>query len=295
MTSDPFTRAFFAAWSGEPPDDAASLHPTLETMHRQGQHAWPGVEVAAEDFGRFLAPRVPSDVEPGAHLRALRASDLYLVCGCVQGSERAAASFRAHTMPAIRRAARRIEALTLDDLTQDLYRHLFLPDPGRSARIERYTGEGDVRVWVGVVATRMAIDALRRRGPERNADEAIIERWAQTMHTTEFEHLPGQYRTELKAAFGRTLRGLSARDRNVLRYHLDGLTADQVGRIYNVHRVTVARWLSRIRHELYEGTRAALCVRLGAERGDVESIMRMVDREVSLSIDRLLRSEGGGR
>lgn len=253
-----------------------------------GTTAWPKVNVGTEAFARFVAPRVPPVADPVAHLADLSAAGLFLSCGCALGMSPAAAAFVEHVRPVVHQAAKRDPSRAAEDLEQDVYRRLFLVDSQRDAKIFGYTGQGDLRTWVGVVATRIAINAARKKTPGHS--NTIIERWAETVTSHEFNYLATECEREFKAAFASAVGQLSARDRNVLRYHLGNLTADQIGRIHRVHRVTVARWLSRIRTQLLEVTRTALQAQLRASHRDVESVMRLVDGEVCLSLNRLLAS-----
>src|SRR6185295_9105601 len=94
-----------------------------------------------------------------------------------------------------------------------------------------------------------------------------------------------KYRLRFKAAIEAALAGLSERDRGVLRFTVEqGLTAHQVGRLYGVHRVTVARWIRSIRDTLV----TAIVAHLGVERSEVDSMLRLFRSQMSLSVQRLL-------
>jgi RNA polymerase sigma-70 factor, ECF subfamily len=259
-----------------------------EAFYLRARSAWPGIELSDEVFAAFTTERlVGADAEADA-LRRLAAEDLYLVCACLQGSERAARKFRAYVQRDVDDAVRRIDPAAADDVAQNVFRRLFLTEGDRPPKIAHYQGKGDIRRWVRVVATRLAIDARRQHRSETPLHEHLLERLPDEGDGAELEHLQRTYRRAFKDAFAAAVGELTDRQRNVLRYHVDGLTADQIGRMYNVHRVTVARWLSAIRGALLHGTRGTLRARLDVEHVDVDSIMRIVDGEVTLSIDRLL-------
>lgn len=83
---------------------------------------------------------------------------------------------------------------------------------------------------------------------------------------------------------------LPRRDRNVLRHHvLDGTNAAEIGAIYKVHRVTVARWLSAIRGRLFVATRERLAEALRVESHELSTILRLVDTQIVHSVADLLR------
>ena len=58
----------------------------------------------------------------------------------------------------------------------------------------------------------------------------------------------------LEHGLAHALERLSPRERNVLRMHYGhALSIDAIGRVYGVHRATVARWLSTARESLRTG------------------------------------------
>ncbi len=260
----------------------------VEHALAEGQTRWPDVSVDAETFGAFLLERVDAEADPAAVIPTLHVTDLYLVCACLVGSERAALRFREHVFDVVEVAVRRIDASSTEDVVQGVYARLFLAEQQRPPKIQHYRGKGDLRRWIGVVASRFAIDMRRSDRTGEPFAAELIERIAGTSDSHELDVLQRTYRREFKQAFAVAVASLDERQRNVLRYQLDGMTADQVGRMYNVHRVTVARWLSRIRQTLLEQTRATLRINLGVDNRDVDSIMRMVDGGISVSMDRLI-------
>src|SRR5262249_46581288 len=105
----------------------------------------------------------------------------------------------------------------------------------------------------------------------------------------ELGELKAKYRDQLAAAFRASLATLQPRDRSLLRYQvMDGLTIDEIGAIYKVHRATAARWLAPIRTELVDGTLAKLSAELGVGRASAASIVRLVQSQLELSVVRHL-------
>ena len=71
----------------------------------------------------------------------------------------------------------------------------------------------------------------------------------------------------------------------MLRYHLiDRLNIDQIAAIHDVHRATAARWLVRIRAQLEERTREELRRALGVSGAELDSIIRLIQSQLDLSI-----------
>lgn len=63
----------------------------------------------------------------------------------------------------------------------------------------------------------------------------------------ELSHLKATFAAEFKFALTLAIDELSVRDRNLLRQSvLDGLTIDQLGKLYRVHRATAARWVDDV-------------------------------------------------
>src|SRR5262249_564583 len=140
--------------------------------------------------------------------------------------------------------------------------HLFVGEDA-GPRLGLYAGRGPLRAWVGVAAARTAL--MLRRSQQRTREVSADEDdWAGALATIstnnpELELLKRQY----AAAFGVALRdavgGLEPRQRTVLRMSfVDGLSIDEIGAVYAVHRATAARWIQRACDTLFEKTRALL-------------------------------------
>ncbi|MFC1610733.1 transcriptional regulator, partial [Myxococcota bacterium] len=89
---------------------------------------------------------------------------------------------------------------------------------------------------------------------------------------------------------------LSAKDRNLLRQSLlDGLSIDQLGAIYRVHRATAARWLAGARERVLKETLSALRQRLKIDEAEFKSLINLVRSQLDLSLARLLDKDKGKR
>ena len=103
--------------------------------------------------------------------------------------------------------------------------------------------------------------------------------------------LKARYRSELADAFRAALAELVPRDRTLLRYQMiDGLSIDEIGTIYRVHRATAARWLVGIRDKLVDNTRGRLAAKLGVDTQEAASIVRLVQSQLDVSVIRHLES-----
>ncbi|HZO15742.1 MAG TPA: sigma-70 family RNA polymerase sigma factor [Polyangiaceae bacterium] len=262
--------------------ERSALERTLVEQHARGREAWPGIDLPSPIFIEYLASRVA-----GFSLEELNAPGLYLACACAQGSDAAVRVFRDAYRSDIQRVLTRMGvAAMIDEVSQGVLDALFV-----KGGITGYGGRGELRAWVRVVAVREAYNVLRRsrRDEERElpaADEVVGVR------DPELDRLKAAYRTQFKLAFERAFEALPSRDRTLLRYQfLDGLRLEQIAVIHDVSRATAARWLQRAREQLLEGTRRSMREELNVSRGELDSVMNLIESQLDVSITRLLRRD----
>ena len=71
----------------------------------------------------------------------------------------------------------------------------------------------------------------------------------------------------------------------MLRYHLvEGLSIDEIGAIFRVHRSTAARWLVGIREGLFDATAARSCGSSRSAPRYVDSVLRMIRSRLDASL-----------
>jgi RNA polymerase sigma-70 factor, ECF subfamily len=282
----------------------------LTLAHENARVSWTGIEVSYESFVDHVRARVPTDEQtrqpqPLASLN-LHFDDLYLACACLLGRKGAVERVLGEHKEAIDSVARRVGLTTeaRDDLVQILGERLFVKSddtgpPGATSsappRIAQYTGSGPLRAWIKAVATRIALD-LVRRGPrdkptgEEPSDDLLVARIAdapdvQLAKETDRSHL----REALRSSFAT----LSAQERNLLRYAiLDGLGIDELAKIYQVHRATAARRLVASRDRLAEGVRQYLRTNLQLDESACMSLVRDGLSQVDLTLRTHLPSGG---
>jgi RNA polymerase sigma-70 factor (ECF subfamily) len=267
------------------------LEGVLGDILEHAQAAWPDVHVDEDIFLEYVAQKLPEEATLRSLLE-LKAGDLYLACACVQGDACALAVFETHFFPVIEAALMRRgpTGANLEDVKQLLCQKLLIGDRNRLPKIALYAGRGDLRSWISVTAVREAIDLMRREQRETPMDDNALVELTDPTEDQELQYLKRLYRKEFKAAFQRALGDLPRRERNVLRHHLlDGLNIDQIGALYNVHRATVARWIARSRETLLKATRKALMESLHVNRGEFESIMRLIQSRFEVSIHQYLK------
>ena len=228
----------------------------------------------------------------------IRTADLALAAACAQGDAEAIATVEARYFADLDRALARFEggAALVDEVKQRLRDKLFVGD-GSAPRISSYTGRGDLGRWIRVAATREAIGILRKGKREIPMEEsALAQVLAEGEGDLELAYLKRLYAAEFKSAFQRAITELAPKERTILKYHvLDGLNIDRIGAIHGVHRATVARWIADIRDTLLIRTREILMGQIDVNRAEFESIMRLIQSQLDVSLSRLLREDGPKR
>src|SRR5262249_35851216 len=149
-------------------------------------------------------------------------------------------------------------------------------------------GRGGLVPWLRAAAMRTAIDLMRARR-EFPSDADHLAEVAGTFDPL-LAALKQQYRDEFRTAFRDAAAELTDRERTLLRYRfVDDLTIDEIGVLYRAHRATVARWIATIRESLFEGTRAHLVARLMLSEGELDSVLRLIDSQLEISLDAVIR------
>lgn len=281
---DEALRARFAA--------APDLEETLAAALARASAAWPQLRLAAGVFLPFLARRLPPDSPGTKELARLKLGDLFLLCAYTRGDSRAVVLLERQYLDRVDAGMQRlgVPRALIEDVRQFLHQRLLSSEQGVAWNL-RYSGRGALVRWLYVVATRMALDVLRREGRLVTIEDVHLE-GAMLAEDHETAYLKLHYREAFKAAFQAAFHELSHRDRNVLRYSiLDRLNIEQIGAIYHVHRATVARWIAGAREQLLAGTRVLMLQRIKGADVNFESVMRLIESELEVSVCRLLEEQ----
>jgi RNA polymerase sigma-70 factor (ECF subfamily) len=252
--------------------------------------AWPGVVVPADVFLRHLEAIVARGAAGSVDELLARntASDLYLACACASGDRTALAAFEAHYLDSLDAVLARLDlpAWVVDDVKQDVRQSVLVATDDRPARIGDFTGAGNLRGWLRVVAINSARQILRKVEPATAAASAeLVDVVPSAADDAELELIKLHYREQFRDAFAIALAALDPRDRTLLRQHyLLGLGIGQIAAMYAVHRGTVTRRLERCTNDLLDATRRTLATRMRIERADVDSILRLVRSRLEISI-----------
>jgi RNA polymerase sigma-70 factor (ECF subfamily) len=263
----------------------------LDLRLQEAEGRWPRLRVDDGRFAASLARFVADDADVPSALARLHAVDLLLADACLAGDGAALAAFDGEVVEPLDRvlAHMRLSSATVDDVKQLVRTNLLVPDGDRPPRLSEYSGRGDLRSWVGVVATREALSLLRRDAKTPMPAEDVLVAAASPLTGPELGFLKEHYRDEFRTAFGDALGELAPRDRNVLRHHyVHGLTIDEIGTMYGIHRSNAARRIAKAREQLLTGTRRRLVLGLKVDRREFESIMRLIESRIDVSIQRML-------
>jgi RNA polymerase sigma-70 factor, ECF subfamily len=268
---------------------------------------WPNTDATA--FAQFVSSTLGE-----VPFESLHAKDLWLAFHAGRGLPQAVAALESSCfsdLPNILRA-RRAEPAEVDEVVQRLRDRLLVAEPGEQPKILTYGGRGELRAWVRVAAVRGWLNLKREQGQgatafvnrasslESTADEALA---AEASSDLELELLKGKYKEIFRKAFLDTVTNLAPGARLLLKLHyLDRLSMEDVGKILGVHRLTVLRRLERARQELSEGTKERLEMELRLAPPDVESLLRLIQSRLDVSLQQALAdtqlaqtSTGGGK
>ena len=222
-------------------------------------------------------------------IAAVHAGDLLLASVCATGEVQAIAVFLRRYEEDVLRAARRLRAAGVDpqDLSQELARRAF---SGPSPKIAEYSGRGELRAWVRIVATRLALDVARlKRNGERATDVSAFEGIANASEAPDLAYFRRLYQAEVRAALEAAAQTLSAEDRAALRdHHVLGLSIDDIAAAQGIHRATAARRVQRAREALVDNVRRILDERHGLAGRDLISVMNLVRSQMNITMGRLL-------
>jgi len=272
----------------------------LEEVRLRAQEAWPSLAIAETQFYPYLAARIAGNKTPTELLEEADVPGLYLACGCGLGDQAALQAFQVLLAPYVRSVGNRMgfSASDAEDLVAALSEQLLFPGGDIEPRIKQYQGRGNLRSWLKVCITRMA---LRRKSKDKRRSD--VHEQAQLLPEDPSDdlllaYLRRQYRGPFTQAFRDAFRNLCTEDRLLMRRKfVDGLTGDELAALLGVHRATVVRNLTRVRKELVEDIRVRLIQKLQVGADEVDSIIRVLRSQLDASFNSLLgmQSESASR
>lgn len=245
--------------------------------------AHPGLSGSVSDFQAHLTALV----DQGVGLEEIRASDLYLAWCCAQGCAKALECFWTDWVPVLRRAALSVtkDADLAEDVVQDVLHKLLVDTQEKPASISTYEGRSKLQRWLRSVAVRAALTARKKGSGSKLETEEEAERLPALDDDPELSLLKEQSGEAVGDALQAALRNIAPEQRLVLQQHLvDGLTIDELAKIYRIHRATAARHIARAREALLAATRSGLRARLQLTGSELDSLLDFAQSRVKLSL-----------
>jgi RNA polymerase sigma-70 factor, ECF subfamily len=275
--------------------DAAAERDEIARLLEQGltatAAAWPTLPSPDAGFVAFIVERIDPAESVAAALPQIHVSDLYLAYRLTLGDEQALECLEAHFLPDVEATVRGsgLDSAAGKDTAQEVRRLVLVGEPGKAPRIIQYSGRGRLAGWLKVIATRAALRTARRVGRETPADDEKLSEIPTPGDAPELHVLKQKYGAAFRQAFIDAVQALPVRERNLLRQSvIDGLSIDDLGRLYGAHRATAARWLQDARRELLAGTRERMVTAVGIPEDECDSIMRLVHSQLDVTLRRLL-------
>jgi RNA polymerase sigma-70 factor (ECF subfamily) len=264
-------------------DQAAAL------AYHAGRATWPELRMDLSAFQQWVRA-ANIDVESLKE----RGEELFLVAGCVAREPEAYQAFERRYLATLTQSVGRIalSADQADELRQQLRVTLLL---GASPKIGTFRGQGPLGAWVQVCAVRLALKMGAARDRLAGPDASLLEGLVSQEADQELLAAKSQYRDAFQAALEECFVALPGRQKTLLRMHfLDGMSIDEMGQVFHVHRATIARWLVAIRREVLEQICQKISLNLRTSSSEFRSIVRLVSPDVRLSLHRILGGEPRG-
>jgi RNA polymerase sigma-70 factor (ECF subfamily) len=250
--------------------------------YERGKAAWPSVSVDRDRFARHVDRHGAGEEH---------AEDLYLACACALGDEEALAMFEVRFIAEVPRYIAHLDPspAVADEVRQVVRESLLVGADGNEPRISEYSGRGPLGAWLRVVATRVVLQMKRKERSAPGSDQDVAERLASSEPNVEVALLRQRYAGELAQALKAALGALPERDRALIKMSvIDGLGIDDLCRLHGVHRATVARWVVRLKQELFDQAVGVLRRRLAIDTTEVESLCRAIGSQLDFSLGGLL-------
>lgn len=269
-------------------DEVAAL---LAEHLRVARQTWPGITVAPARFAKELGRRIAAMGEKAVPLAAIKAADIYVATACLDGDAAAIEAVRRVLTKEVEVAGSRSTPSRDQraEVTANLSRILFVAEPPRAAALHEYSGRGDLKSYLRVMAMREVARIVNLGRREVGVDDQEVMERLVPASDPELRVLRDRYREPVDAAIRAALETLDERGRALLRFAIvDGLSVGRVGELYNVHKATAARWIAAAREQLGEAIRVELGGRLQVPEDEITSIIRLVQSRVDVSLDRVL-------
>jgi RNA polymerase sigma-70 factor (ECF subfamily) len=259
----------------------------LEESLRVAEAAFPELRIAREGFVERLAGCLAALPSPSSY-RKLHGTDVYLTYACVLGEPRALSAFEAKYLPAARQALARlgVSGIVADEVMAGLPTRLFVGS-GEGPLVAKYEGRSNLGAWVRSVVVNAALNAARTERKHESVQDVaeLVE-----PGNPEVTYLKRAYGDAFEEALRAAMAALPDRERTLLRQrYFDGLNIDALGRLYGVHRATVARWIADACDRILAHVRTSLADEMS--ESELNSMIRVGRSELDATLSGLLRTK----
>ncbi|MEM6559407.1 MAG: ECF-type sigma factor [Myxococcota bacterium] len=259
----------------------------FERLYRQGARAWPRLKCSRSEMAACIAWAEIQDAD------SANAAGLYLAGAVVAGRAEALSSFETTHLETQRPRLAQIGLNDddIDEVLQTVRTQLLMPRAGAAApRLAELAGRGNLYALVRVVTIRAALNYRRSQGRRRrNEDVAAAELLSPAHRSVLRDVMSAEAVTLLRDAIEAAIAGLNAQQRTLLRLNVShGMSIDEIGRIYNVHRATAARWLGSARDAIENDVKARLRTIRGHSTTHLNELFELASSQLQISFHRLL-------
>lgn len=243
-----------------------------------GKARWPQLSCDFADFQRVATiylQKPPAEAAPNA-------GDMYLAASVLGGSTGAISAFEQHCLRPAQAALTKmgLARSSFDDVLQVAREKLLLPT--EHPRLIDMAGTGDLRAICRVVVVRSGLNMLRAMRPTEELEDNHIASHLATRDDPGARAEQKDATQLLTDSLRVAVAALSPRDKTLLRLHVfHRLSIDELGRMYDVHRATAARWITNIHSRLEAATRAELKRRLATRADHLPSLLALADRSLA--------------
>lgn len=275
-------------------EDSASAAVSARTELASLCEAWHlEDEATLRALGEHLADKLVEDLARPLSSEGIR--ELCVAFAAQRGIGSALSELRARVDAVTRRVGGKhgASAAQVDELRQAVESSLFIGAGGPPGAL-RFSGRGPLDAWLHASAVRIywrTRDSDRR---ETTDTPDLVGGLEDNLVDPELALIRAHDGGEFIRAFRGAVASLTSRERNLLRlYVLQGKSLEAIGHAYGVHLATVSRWLSTCREQLLRRTRERLAESLRASPSELESLIRVLDGRIELSLSSALRSQEG--
>ncbi|MEO8180431.1 MAG: sigma-70 family RNA polymerase sigma factor [Deltaproteobacteria bacterium] len=221
-----------------------SVEESRRRLFDEARASFPAVQLEFEAFCAHL--------DDLGYLNALPkyGPSVFLCAACGHGMPVALRVLEDSYFPSLRRIVGSIDSRSdvVDEILQRTRERLFVSAP---RRISSYRGSGPLSAWLSVIASNAARDYLREKRAEICAPVFAVAcfGWpnSSSADTPEAAICDERHRKLVRCALNTAVASLRGDERKLLHLHfICGLNIDDLGKMWSVHRSTIARRVQRV-------------------------------------------------